>query len=216
MADTRRIASGARIVLLAEGDTEELAIRHFISRQWKIDGLQSIALRIDNLGSHLEQIGTKANLYLSEENVLGVFTLIDLYGMNRVTHSAEDSLQEKITRVQYWLRSTVNHVRSRDFFPHISVHEIEACILAEGVTLAKRLGSRTVSPDANAEQKNFQNPPSRRLNDLFLTHKKTRYHKIIDGRPLFSNLEFQPVYRACPYFRSFYDQLRDVGRKAIT
>ncbi len=152
----RPAISGRQIVVLCEGDTEELAVRYFIARQWTADGLGSIGLRRDNLRGDLHAIGTRACLYLDEPEILGVFTLVDLSGMNRVQHVAQDDLETKVRRVQSWLRGQVTHARSINFYPHVSVHEIEAWILAEGVALAKRLNDRAITPDPNAESKNFQ------------------------------------------------------------
>ena len=201
-----------RIILLCEGDTEELAVRFFISRQWQADKLASVGLHAVNLHGKLQAVSPKARLYLDEENVLAVFTLIDLYGMDRVAHKVGDSVQSKVERIQAWLQSLLNHSRSRDFRPHICVHETEAWLLAEGRALAKRLGDSGIAPDPQAESKDFQTPPSKRINEICL-HRRSgdRYHKIVDGRPLFSDLQFEPVYKTCGYFRSFYDDLRAVG-----
>jgi len=195
------------IVILCEGPTEELAMRHFIARQWQSEGLGSVGLKPINLKGKLEDV-RKANLYLDEYDVLAVFTLIDLQGMNRVDHQPQDNLERKIQRVRTWLKAQVNHTRADQFFPHICVHQTEAWILAEGRALATRLRDPGIEPDPNAEVKNFRNPPSGRLNDLFRRNNKQRYHKKTDGTPLFKAMRFAVVYDSCQYFRSFYDGLR--------
>ncbi len=203
----------SKIVVLCEGDTEELAVRHFIARQWVADGLESVGLKSINLDAKFEKLGIFASGYLDDQEVLAVFTLVDLQGMTKVAHQHEDSLETKIQRVRGWLRAQVNHARANSFFPHVCVHQTEAWILAEGHALAARLGDPNIRPDSNAELKNFQNPPSERLNELFLRIKKRRYHKIGDGTPLFKAVESQPVYNSCRYFREFYDDLKAVGNR---
>jgi hypothetical protein len=164
----------------------------------------------------LDKVAPFARNYLDEPNVLAVFTLIDLYGMTLVTHPPNDELDAKVRRVQNWLRIQLGqHARSRDFKPYISVHEVEAWILAEGAALASKLGNPRIKPDPQAETKNFQNLPSKQMNDLFMKSKGRHYQKIEDGEPLFSKMEFQPVYDSCRYFRNFYDDLRSVGRPQI-
>ena len=111
-----------------------------------------------------------------------------------------------------WLRGQVNHPRTVQFFPHISVYQTEALILAEGNALAARLDDPAIQPDANAESKNFQNPPSKRLNDLFLRYKSRRYNKKIDGTPLFKAMSFNAVHDCCTYFRTFYGDLTSAAR----
>jgi hypothetical protein len=204
-----------RIVILCEGKTEYLAVRHFVAKQWQADGLASVGLDRRDLHGHLDKVGIFASNYLDERDVLAVFTLVDLQGMNRVSHPPNDELEAKVRRVQDWLRDQVpQHVRARDFFPHVSVHEVEAWILAEGVALSQRLRDPSIAPDPKAELENFQNPPSERIRELFLRSKeKRRYQKIEDGERLFSKMEFQPVYDSCRYFRKFYDDLRAAARQ---
>jgi Domain of unknown function (DUF4276) len=207
---------GRRIVLLCEGDTEELATKHFIAREWRNDGLTSIGLHSVNLNGKIQDVPPKTRLYLDESEVLAVFTLIDLFGMDRVEHPSDDPVDAKVERVRHWFRSKLEHARKKDFHPHVCVHESEAWLLAEGAALRRRLDDAGIKPDPHAESRNFQFPPQRRLNDLFLKFKKDRYHKIRDGRPLFSALEFAPVYKTCGYFRAFYDDLRSVGKNSLS
>jgi hypothetical protein len=204
-------AGGGKIVVLCEGDTEEVAVRHFVTRQWHADNLRSVSLRPVNLSGKLQHIGVKAKLF-HEEDVRAVFTLVDLYGMERVSHDPNDPLQAKVIRVTNWLARQVDHPRTRDFFPHVSVHETEAWLLAEGLALARRLGDARIGPEDNAEVKNFQKPPSTRLHELFRSRRRgDGYHKISDGVPLFKALQFDPVYKSCRYFAAFYDDLKSVA-----
>lgn len=201
-------------MVLCEGDTEELAIRHFVRRQWRLaEEFGSVGLHAVNLNGRLQDVGVKARLYLDDKEVLGVFTLVDLYGMDRVVHRPDDDLDIKVRRVLDWLRSSLEHARSAAFFPHAGVHETEAWLLAEGIALARRLGDPSIQADPQAESKKFQKPPSKIINELFLKRRPgDRYQKIRDGRPLFDALKFEPVYQSCRYFRSFYDNLKSVAR----
>jgi Domain of unknown function (DUF4276) len=206
----------SRIVLLCEGDTEELAVRHFVARQWQAGGLGPIGLHRIKLDGKPQRIRSFARLYLDESDVLAVFTLVDLQGMAQVVHRPDDELERKVGRVRDWLRAQVSHPRASQFFPHVCVHETEAWILAEGRALAARLKDARIKPDPNAESKNFQNPPKERLNELFLRFRKRRYSKITDGTPLFAAMEFQPVYDSCGHFRAFFDDLRRAATEAPT
>jgi hypothetical protein len=199
--------------VLCEGDTEELAVRQFIVPQWNSEGLGCVGLKSINLDGKLDKAGKFASGYLDDQEVLAVFTLVDLQGMTQVAHQHEDSLETKIQRVRDWLHAQVNHARANRLFPHVCVHQTEAWILAEGHALAARLGDPNIRPDSNAELKNFQNPPSERLNELFLRIKKRRYNKKRDGTPLFKAMEFQPVYNSCQYFQELYDDLKAVGQR---
>jgi uncharacterized protein DUF4276 len=172
-----------------------------------------VGLERRNLGGKLQNAGKFAVRYLDDRETLAVFTLIDLQGNNRILHQPQDSLEVKVQRVREWLRAQVSHDRADRFFPHVCVHQTEAWFLAEGRALAARLKEAGILPDSQAESRNFENPPSRRLNELFLRFTKSRYTKISDGTPLFKAMEFQPVYDSCEYFRRFYDDLRGAGRQ---
>jgi hypothetical protein len=198
----------SRIVVLCEGETEVVAVRHFIAPRWEADGLQSVGLNGIDLRAKLPDVGKFATRYLNDTAVLAVFTLVDLYKMNKVVHRPNDDLEQKVERVRDWLREQVRHPRASRFFPHVCVYETEAWILAEGRALAERLGDAKIRPEANAESKNLQNPPSKRLNDLFVRHGKQSYRKIVDGTPLFKRMAFDPVHESCLYFRAFYDDLK--------
>lgn len=202
-----------RIVVLCEGDTEEIAVKHFIRRQWEVDGLKSVGLHPINLRGKIEDVFEYVPRYRRDPKVIAVFTLIDLYGMNRVQHKADEELAVKVARVKDWLRRDFD---TAFFYPHISVHEVEAWLLAEGECLSQRLKDPKIQPDPNAETKNFDNPPHERIDALFKSRRSgDGYHKINDGAPLFRCLQFQPVRASCRYFREFYDELKSVGSSAL-
>jgi hypothetical protein len=199
-----------RIVILCEGDTEINAIRYFIAPHWQKDGFKEIGLHTINLNGKLGDIAKLTPRYAQENKVVAVFTLVDLYGTNQVQHSRDDELAQKIVNVQNWLQKGLLAKIRKKFHPHVSVHEIEAWLLAEGNCLAKRLNDKTIQPDPQAETRNFENPPSRRLQALFKSRSKN-YLKIQDGTALFQDADFETVYTSCPYFKAFYDDLKVVA-----
>ena len=108
----------SRIVVLCEGDTEELVVQHFIAPQWKSEGLGSVGLKSINLDGKLDKAGKFASGYLDDKKVLAVFTLIDLQGMTKVAHQHEDSLETKIQRVRNWLHVIFQAPRFRRSWGH--------------------------------------------------------------------------------------------------
>jgi hypothetical protein len=209
MSRNRRLKK--RIVILCEGDTEESAIKYFVWRQWQKDGFGEIGLSTVNLKAQFEKISRYAQNNAKKDEVLAVFTLIDLYGMDRVRHRKDDGLSHKVVRVQKWLRKGLSAKTRQKFRPHLSVHEVEAWLLADGLCLAKRLNDQTIQPDPYAETRNFENPPSRRLQTLFQKTRSKSYLKIQDNTVLFQDADFATVYASCPYFKAFYDELKAVA-----
>ena len=211
-----RLRSAKRIVILCEGETEVLAVKHFIQRQWEKDGLKSIGLQTDDLRAKLDDVYTKVPLHLKNPKVIAVFTLIDLYEMKRVIYGRYDPLNDKVEKAKKWLKNDYPKDILERFFPHLSVYEVEAWILGEGDALKKRLKDPEISPENNAEEKNDQNPPKARLNKIFRKHgRRDGFKEIRDGTPLFKVLNFEKVYKSCPYFRNFYDELKKIGKSIV-
>ena len=201
-----------RIVILCEGKTEKIAVEKFVRPRWDAESLKSIALdAIDLKGKHGDVFENVAR-FRSNPEVLAVFTLIDLYRMGRVVHKASSQLKKKVGEVRQWLEDQVRDLRGDDFFhPHVSVHEVEAWLLADG----KCLGP-DVDPVDKAEEKDFQNPPKARVNDILKRRRRgDGYREVKDGTTMFKKARFEFVYQSCPYFKAFYDDLKEVAEAAL-
>jgi hypothetical protein len=209
------LRTARRIVVLCEGDSEELASKYFLRRQLDQAGLKPVGLHPVNLFAKLEDVFVKTRKFHADTRVLAVFTLIDLYGMNRVNHRPEATLDEKVTTVRDWLRSGVQDIDPEFFHPHVSVHDLEAWFLAEGRSLGKRIGLATLRPDPHAETRDFEKPPKRHVNELFIRHRNRGYDEVRDGTPMFRDLEHAPVYETCRHYRALYDDLVDVASRAL-
>ena len=210
-----------RIVILCEGDSEEIAVREFIRRQWEADGLKAIGLPTTNLDGKLEDVFDNVVRFRRDPKVLAVFTLVDLFEMKRVSHKPDDALADKVRRTCNWfridgappeLKDEFKSLEMRSFYhPHISVHEVEAWLLADG----KCIGPG-VSPLTKAEEKNFQNPPKARVKKtLRKLRNRDDYREVIDGEIMFKRARFNAVEESCPYFKAFYDDLKQVAQRAL-
>jgi hypothetical protein len=200
---------------LCEGESEELAAKHFLRPQLDAVGLKAVGLRPINLNAKIEDIFTKTPRFRKDGDVVAVFTLVDLYGLHhRVQFPANATVGQKVDAARAWLRKGASDVDPGFFHPHLAVHDLEAWLLAEGVSLGKRL-RHEIDPDPRAEERDFDRPPNKQVNDLFVKHRDEGYRKTVDGPPLYKELAFDPVYRSCPYFREFYDDLRSVAERAL-
>ncbi len=214
-------ARGTRIILLCEGESEEIAAKYFLRRQLEAVGLKAVGLHPINLNAKIEDIFVKTPRFRQDRDVVAVFTLVDLYGLHhRVQFRANATVGQKVEEAQAWLRrgtSGVDPGLDPEFFhPHFAVHDLEAWLLADGAALTKRLRlRRELEPDRQAEERDFDRPPSKQVNDLFVRHRKEAYQKTVDGTPLYKDIAFDPVYNNCPYFREFYDDLKSVAERAL-
>lgn len=209
-------AAARRIVVLCEGDSEELAVKHLLRRQFALENLAAVGLHPINLAAKLDDIFVKTRLFRADERVLAVFTLIDLFGLNRRCHLPDGDLDQKVGAVRAWLRAGVGHMDPGFFRPHISVHDIEAWLLAEGRSLARRLKHRTLRPCRHAESLNLIRPPKYRMKELFHRHLHRGYEEVRDGTALFRDLAHETVYASCRYYRELYDDLIGVARQTLS
>lgn len=205
---------GGKIVILGEGAVEKNAVDLFIRPQWEKDGLQEISLKPIDLKGKLEDIKDFAEEYYAtraRQNVIAVFTLVDLYGAEQVKHKPDDELDAKVKRLRKWLTDLADIKAEKFYRPHISVHEIEALFLAEGKSLKARLNNANIKPARNAEALNFARPPAQRVHEYYQRNGfKSGYErqKTTESAWLFKRLDFADVYKTCDYFRAFYDELK--------
>lgn len=207
----REIRRAKRIIILCEGRTEMIAVEHFVNRRWNAEGLKSIALHPINLKAKLDDVFHNVMIFRKNPKVIAVFTLIDLYGINRVEHNPDHSLEQKVEAVRAWLRNLFDDDLLGFFHPHVSVHEVEAWLLADGQCI-----DNSIKPDPNAEQKDFQNPPKARIDKILRKLRRgDGYREVKDGTSMFKKARFDIVYQSCPYFKRFYDDLKNVAQKEL-
>lgn len=211
---------GSRLILiLCEGTSEENAIQYFIERNWNITGVG-----LKTIQSCPGKIVLDAKRALELNYASSVFSLFDLYGFypylrykpeykKKISSlSKKESIDFTVLYYKEYLLDQIGEY-SKYFFPHFAVHEIEAWILAEGTALKNRLKMKNYTGEQNAEEINFDNPPKKRLNDIFCRQIKTGYLENTDSRKLFTNMDITKVTERCPYFRQFYDELVKVGNE---
>jgi hypothetical protein len=205
-----------KFVLFVEGETERRALPSFLKR-W-LDPRLGQRVRIDAFDlrgwpSYQKHICRKVELHLagtSGREVIGVIGLLDLYGP---TFYPPD---KKTADDRYsWAKARVERqVNNRRFSQHFAVHELEAWLLAgsEGLPVAVRraLGAKS----ANPETVNFDEPPAKLLERLYLDKTKQHYKKVIDGVCLFAELDPDLARDKCPRLKALLDEMLRMAHDA--
>jgi hypothetical protein len=212
-----------KISIYCEGDTER-GVKDLLT---PVCG----DLREKKLGIHIKSHKNNSQLLRkigkSTENDIingapAVFCLIDLYGIHEAfTHELSHALgtrnwfgmdtQEKVN----WLKTEIPRrciapeYRAK-FHIHISVYEIEALMFADPNRIARMLKVNSIGEFHHPEKINDVNPPAKLLNELFRQHLKRRYGKTTDGVSLLRELNFDLVYKQCPNFKIFVDDLGSI------
>ena len=202
--------------LLVEGYTEHKALPAFFKR-WLDDRLNKrvsiYAARFDGWQQLVKDAPQHARLHLEapKKQVIAVIGLLDLYGP---TFYPADKVNPP-ERYQ-WAKADIEKQVAQDrFHQFFAVHETEAWLLSDPeifpTEIRKHLPDPTKRPP---ESVNFNEPPAKLLERLYLAHLKRNYHKVTDGQNLFSKLDPNTAYKYCPHLRELLDEMLRLAQAA--
>lgn len=197
-----------KIIIICEGPTEVNAVKLFLEPKIK-EYTISVGLKPLVTGHNRNKIRNYVQDAI-EKNAKAVFSIFDIYNFPWPDDSKSDDIAVKLNKSKSFLVKEIG-LSSDRFFPHFSVHETEAWFFSDNNVINNVLGDKGNHAHPSPEIINFQNPPSRRLNDLFIRHQKSRYNKKTDSDRIFRRLDFSKVNAACPYFKAFFDDLLKVA-----
>ncbi len=199
-----------RIVLFVEGWTER-ELPAFLKR-WLDPRLEKRpvglkVVRFEGVSNYLSDVARKARLYLTDEDTLAVFGLLDLYGLP--LNLPDLGRDEKIARARQEIEAMIDRPFRDRFHQHFAVHETEAWLLSAPALFPHPVRERL--PGKPPEDINFDEPPSKLLDRLWRQTMKRSYKKIVQARNLFRCLDPEQVYIRCPYFRRMMDEMLQVA-----
>jgi hypothetical protein len=94
------------------------------------------------------------------------------------------------------------------FFPHVALHDFEAWLLPFWDIIQNLAGSNRKSPGAHPEQVNHGKPPSKHLQEVFLSGNKGKaYGKVLNAPRILRNQDLAIAAKACPELQKFLDTL---------
>jgi len=195
-----------KFILFVEGDTEKGALAPFLKR-WldprlpKPVGLQPV--RFEGWADLVKNSPTKANLYLSQPDVIAVIALLDLYGP---TIYPEDR-NTPAERYQWGKEFLEREVNKSNFLQFFAVHEVEAWLLSDPSIFPDSIKSSIQKISDSPEEINNTKPPAKRLDDIYKKQTKKRYMKTTCGINLFSKLDPNIAYQKCPYLKALLDEM---------
>ena len=203
-----------RFVLLVEGYTEQKAIPAFLKR-WldprlnqKV-GIQTV--RFEGWPELVKDMRDRTLMYLASPKsteIIAVIALLDLYGP---TFYPDDlnSAEERVTWATKDLERRVGRERFRVFF---AVHEVEAWLLSNPGLFPKPVRKALPARAQQPETVNFDEPPAKLLQRLYVEKSTRTYKKVTDGKALFAQLDPEAVYSKCPHFRQMMDIMLQLAR----
>lgn len=195
------------ILLYVEGETEKYLPAFF--KRW-LDPKLKAPVRIEpinlaGVANYLKDIQRRANLGLAQPHVMGGVGLIDLYGSG--LPYPDGRVEEKY---QWARRHVESRVRNARFRQHFAMHETEAWLFSEPRIFPRKI--RDGIPDSPPETVNLNNPPSRRLGNLYRTRLDRKYTKPLEGAKLFRALDPDIACERCPHLALLFQDLLDLAR----
>jgi hypothetical protein len=198
-----------KFILFVEGYTEKKALPAFLKR-WLDSNLELPigvqAVRFEGWAEFRKGVRKKAHLYLNgpqQQDILGVIGLLDLYGPSFYPGhllNADDRNQWAKKDIE----DEVNHLRFRQFF---SVHEVEAWLLSQPDLFPPEVQSALPGNIVRPESVNFDQPPSKLLQQIYRGRLKQTYKKVTHGKDLFDRLDPFVAYQKCPNLRQLLDEM---------
>lgn len=202
-----------RFILFVEGHTENKAIPSFLKR-WldpqlsKPVGIKSV--RFEGWPELVKDSPTKANLYLSQDSVIGVIALLDLYGPT-IYPNDKNTATERYAWAKQYLEGKVGLA---NFFQFFAVHEVEAWLLSDPSIFPNSIKPLVEKISKFPEDIDNTMPPAKRLNDIYQKKTKRRYKKVTYGKDLFSKLDPGVAYYKCPHLKELLDAMLKMAKDA--
>lgn len=205
-----------KFVLLAEGDTEKQAIGEFLKRCLDRQLTRPVGIKVVNFhgkGNLVSKIASRAQDHLDGPDageIVAVIGMLDLYGLDVYPAQATTASERYIWAVQEF-EGRVDRPKFRMFF---AVHEVEAWILAQPDVLPREVRAALPATTAHPEKVNFDEPPAKLLNRLYLSKMRKCYKKTTYGRHLFGKLAPEIAVEKCPYLKSMLGEMLRLALEA--
>lgn len=192
------------IVLLVEGDTEtalKASLKRFLDERAQAENKPAVRFKAKDIMSlNSQRLGRRVKLELSDPTVTAVVGLIDVYP------NFGDAAAAK-----RFLRQAVGD--EPRFYAHAAQFEVEAWLLPYWDAICRRVNVRQSPPADLPEQVNLQNPPSRRLSELYQRAKPRprKYVKTIEMAAILHDKDLTVAAAQCPEFKAFLNTLLTLG-----
>lgn len=127
-----------------------------------------------------------------------VIALTDVYTGTADFLNANDAKAKMST----WVGSNAR------FHPHVALHEFEAWLLPFWPKIQRLAGHNRTAPGGSPEAVNHDNPPSRRIAEIFRIGSRGRcYVKTRDAKKILQNEDLVRSIRICPEFKAFVNKI---------
>ncbi len=204
-----------RYVFFVEGETEELVLAKWISRWLNPQLLEPVNIKVINLGGNKrfrKEIVKYVRRTLGERgngDIIACIGLLDLYGFPGLPKD----LRAVADRYAWAQRKVQDDVDRPRFHMYFAVHEFEAWLLSQSDIFDPALRG-DIEKLGDPEVVDFDNPPAKRLDTLYLAKLRRKYVKTLDGNNLFARLDPEQARGKCRYLKKLLDELLHMAKDA--
>lgn len=201
---------------MVEGRTERDSAAAFLKR-W-LDpqlrepvGIQTVSF--DGYADLVRKMPTKAQMHLrgpKQREIVAVYGLLDLYGPT--FYPADKTTAEE--RFAWGKEFFENEVSDPRFRVSFAVHEFEAWLLSQPEIFPVDVRQALSPASQHPEQVNFNRPPAKLLEQIYLQKTNRGYKKTTYGKQLFAKLDPIIATSKCPYLKLLLEEMLDLCRKA--
>ena len=136
------------------------------------------------------------NLLSGKDAFNAVIAITDVYtGTNDFVNAADAKDQ------------MANWVNNAKFYPHAAQYDFEAWLLPFWSSIQEKAGHNKSAPSGYPEQVNHNNPPSRRIKEIFELGKRRSYDKPRDGASILRQNDLIVSIQACPELKAFINTI---------
>ena len=175
-------------IFFVEGHTERNVVAQFMKR-WLDPRLQQSVgvrtVRFNGWREMVKDITKKTLMYLNgpdNQEIISVVGLLDLYGPDFYPAS-KNTAQEKLVWATNEVERKVQHDRFKMFF---AVHEVEAWLLSQPEIFPRGIQKQLQEESESPENVDFDEPPAKFLDKIYMKETKRGYKKTVHGSQLFS------------------------------
>ena len=180
-----------KFVLFVEGYTEKYGVPAFLKRYLDPRLSQPVGIkpvRFDGWPELVKDSPLKARMYLDDpkqkSDIIGVIALLDLHGPT-IYPPSKKSATSRYNWAKGHLEKEVGRVKFHQFF---AVHEIEAWLLSDPDLFPPPVKKALPGTVKSPEEVNFDEPPKKLLQRLYLEKAHQTYKNVTHGQQLFKML----------------------------
>lgn len=190
-----------KIAILVEGATE-MAFKSKLQ--------EFLQLRLGQQMPKLQFICCKGRIYKGKklrvvvENLLtgkdachAVIALTDVYTGTKDFKDAADAKAQ----MKNWVGNNPK------FYPHATSHDFEAWLLPFWSKIQKISGGNRAVPSGPPELVNHNNPPSKKIEEIFEQGKRRSYNKARDAKRILDGENLMDAAVVCPEFKAFLNTI---------